>query len=140
MQNKMEGQSSRIEQAWDRFSELEDEKVSKGKTKEHLVKQLKTCEKKTHDLTDSIKRPNLIIMGIEEREEVQVKLMCKTFNKIITEPAPRWRLEGGSRKRASYTEILELCRRHTLQAKPPRRGKTLTPPQLQPVQRISTSR
>jgi hypothetical protein len=30
---------------------------------------------------------------------------------------PRWRLEGGSRKRASYSEILERHWRHTLQAK-----------------------
>jgi hypothetical protein len=52
---------------------------------------------------------------------------------------PRWWLEGGSRKRASYSEILERCWRHTLQAKPPRRGKTLTPPHLQPAQSISTS-
>jgi hypothetical protein len=34
MQNKMEGQSSRIEQAEDRISELKDEMVIKGKTKE----------------------------------------------------------------------------------------------------------
>jgi hypothetical protein len=40
---------------------------------------------------------------------------------------PRWRLEGGSRKCAYYSEILEKCWRHTLQARPPRRGKTLTP-------------
>jgi hypothetical protein len=46
MQNKMEGQSSRLEQAEDRISELKDEVVIKGKTKEQLVKQLKTCEKK----------------------------------------------------------------------------------------------
>jgi hypothetical protein len=51
----------------------------------------------------------------------------------------RWQLEGGSRKHASYSEILERCWRHILQAKPLRRGKTLTPPHLQPVQRISTS-
>jgi hypothetical protein len=31
MQNKMEGQSSRIEQAEDRISELEEEMVIKGK-------------------------------------------------------------------------------------------------------------
>jgi hypothetical protein len=42
MQKKMEGQSSRLEQAEDRISELEDEMVIKGKTKELLVKQLKT--------------------------------------------------------------------------------------------------
>jgi hypothetical protein len=44
MQNKMEGRSSRTEQAEDRISELEDEMVIKGKTEELLVKQLKTCE------------------------------------------------------------------------------------------------
>jgi chromosome segregation ATPase len=70
MQNKMESQSSRREQAEDRISELIDEMVIKGKTKELLVKQLKTCEKKMQELTDSIKRPNLRIMGIEEGEEV----------------------------------------------------------------------
>jgi hypothetical protein len=42
--------------------------VTNGKTKELLVKQLRTHEKKMHELTDSIKRPNLTIMGIEEGE------------------------------------------------------------------------
>jgi hypothetical protein len=45
----------------------------KGKTEELLVKQLNTCEKKMQELTDSIKRPNLRIMGIEEEEEVKQK-------------------------------------------------------------------
>jgi hypothetical protein len=44
--------------------------VIKGKTEELLVKQLKMCEKKMQELTDSIKRPNLRITGIEEGEEV----------------------------------------------------------------------
>jgi hypothetical protein len=44
----------------------------KGKTEELLVKQLKTCERNMQELTDSIKRPNLRIMGIEE-EEVKAK-------------------------------------------------------------------
>jgi ADP-dependent phosphofructokinase/glucokinase len=55
IQNKMEGYSSRIEQKEDRISELEDEMAIKGKTEELLVKQLKTCEKKMQELTDSIK-------------------------------------------------------------------------------------
>jgi Mg2+ and Co2+ transporter CorA len=66
LQNKTEGQSSRIEQTEDRISEVEDEMVIKGKTEEQLIKQVKTCEKKTQELTNSIKRPNLRIMGIEE--------------------------------------------------------------------------
>jgi hypothetical protein len=62
--------------------------ATKGKTEELLVKQLKTCEKKMQELTDSIKRANLRIMGIEEGEEVQAKGTCNIFNKIITENFP----------------------------------------------------
>jgi hypothetical protein len=62
--------------------------VSKGKTEELLVEQLKTCEKKVKELTNSIKRPNLRIMGFEEGEEVQAKGMHNIFNKIITENFP----------------------------------------------------
>jgi hypothetical protein len=40
------------------------------------------------ELTDSIKRPNLRIMGTEEGEEVQAQEMCNIFNKIITENFP----------------------------------------------------
>jgi predicted nuclease with TOPRIM domain len=66
LKNKMEGQSSRIEQTEDRISELKDEMIIKGKTEELLVKHLKTCEKKMQELTNSIKIPNLRIMGIEK--------------------------------------------------------------------------
>jgi esterase/lipase len=82
IQNKTEGHSNRLEQEEDRISELEDEMVIKGKTKELLVKQLKNREKKMQELTDSIKRPNLRIMGTEG-EEVQAKGMHNIFNKII---------------------------------------------------------
>jgi archaeosine-15-forming tRNA-guanine transglycosylase len=60
----------------------------KGKTEKLLIKQLKTCEKKMQELTDSIKRPNLRIMGIEEGEEVRAKGMHNVFNKIITDNFP----------------------------------------------------
>jgi hypothetical protein len=39
-------------------------------------------------LTDSIKRPNLKVMGIEEGEEVQEKGMHNTVNKRIKENFP----------------------------------------------------
>jgi hypothetical protein len=61
----MEGHSSRTEKTEDRISELEDKMVINGKTEELLIKQLKTCERNMQELTDSIKRPNLEIMGIE---------------------------------------------------------------------------
>jgi hypothetical protein len=88
MQNKMEGQFSRIEQTEHRISEFEDEMVIKGKTEELLIKQLKIFKKKMQGLTDSIKRLNMRIMGIEEGEEVQAKGMCNIFNKIIRENFP----------------------------------------------------
>jgi chromosome segregation ATPase len=88
IQNKMEGHSSRLEQAKDRISELKDEMVIKGKTEQLLVRQLKTCERNMQKLTDSIKRPKLRIVGIEEGEEVQAKRICNIFNKIITENFP----------------------------------------------------
>jgi chromosome segregation ATPase len=80
MQNKMEGYSNRLEQAKDRISEFKDEMVIKGKTEELLVRKLKTCEKNMQEFNDSIKRPNLRIMGIEE-EEVQTKGICSYSTK-----------------------------------------------------------
>jgi archaeosine-15-forming tRNA-guanine transglycosylase len=61
---------------------------NKGKAEELLVKQFKTCERNMEKLADSIKRPNLRIMDIEEGEEVQAKGVRNIFNKIITENFP----------------------------------------------------
>jgi hypothetical protein len=73
--------------------------VVKGKTKELLVK---TCEKKMEELTYTIKRPNLRIMGIEE-EEVQEKGMHNIFNKIIIENFPNL-------EKTVPTQVLEASR------------------------------
>jgi hypothetical protein len=72
----------------DRISELKDKIEIKEKTEELLVKQLKSCERNMQELSDSIKRPNLRIMGIEEGEKLQAKGICNIFNKIITENLP----------------------------------------------------
>jgi hypothetical protein len=45
IQNTMEGHSSRLKQAEDRISELEDEMEIKGKTEELLVRQLKSSKR-----------------------------------------------------------------------------------------------
>jgi predicted nuclease with TOPRIM domain len=84
----MEGHSSRLKQLKDRTSELEDKMEIQGKTEELLVKQLTTCERNMQELNDSIKRPNLRIMGIEEGEELQAKGIYTIFNTIITENFP----------------------------------------------------
>jgi septal ring factor EnvC (AmiA/AmiB activator) len=76
----MEVHYNRLEQAEDKISKHEDEVEIEGKTEDLLVKQLKTCERNMQELTNSIKRPNLRIMGIEE-EEVQAKGIHIVFNK-----------------------------------------------------------
>jgi chromosome segregation ATPase len=69
----------------DRISELKDKIEIKEKIEEKLVKQLKSCLRNMEELTTSIKRPNLRIMGIEEGEEVQEKRIYNMFNKMVTE-------------------------------------------------------
>jgi chromosome segregation ATPase len=83
----VEDHCSKLEQVKDRVSELKDKIQIKEKTEEILVKQLKSCERNMQELSDSIKRPNLRIMGIE-KEEVQTKGICNIFNKIKTENFP----------------------------------------------------
>jgi septal ring factor EnvC (AmiA/AmiB activator) len=61
----VEGHSNRLEQVQDRISEVEDKLESKEKAEEILVKQLKSCGRNVQELSDSIKRTNLRIMGIE---------------------------------------------------------------------------
>jgi chromosome segregation ATPase len=71
-----------------RISELEDKIEIKEKTEEMLVKQLKICERNMQELTNSIKRLNQRIMGIEEGEEIQAKGIQNIFNTLITENFP----------------------------------------------------
>jgi chromosome segregation ATPase len=72
-QNTVEGHFSRLEQVEDRISELEDEMEIKGKTEELLVKKLKSCKRNMQELTDTIKRPNMRIMGIEKEKSSKEK-------------------------------------------------------------------
>jgi chromosome segregation ATPase len=69
----MESHLSRLEQAEDRVSELKYEVEIEGKTKELLVKQLKTYERNMQELTDSIKRPNLRIMVLKKEKRCKPK-------------------------------------------------------------------
>jgi hypothetical protein len=65
----------------------------KKKTKEYLNKRLKSCERNMQELSDSIKRSNLRIMGIKEGEEIEAKGIHKIFNKIMAENFPNLKKE-----------------------------------------------
>jgi hypothetical protein len=71
----------------DRISGLKDKIEIKEKTEEILVKQLQSCGRNMQEFSDSIKRPNLRIIDIEE-EKVKVKGICNIFNQITTENFP----------------------------------------------------
>jgi chromosome segregation ATPase len=77
----MEDHSSRLEQVEDRISGLEDKIDIKEKVEELLGKKLKSCERNMQELSSSIKRLNLKIMGLKEGAEVQTKGICNIFNK-----------------------------------------------------------
>jgi L-lactate utilization protein LutC len=81
----VEGNYSRLEQVEDRISELEDEIEIKEKKRRNLSERIQEfCREYGHKYIDSIKRPNMRIMGIED-EEVHTTGVCNIFNKIITE-------------------------------------------------------
>jgi chromosome segregation ATPase len=52
----------------DRISKLKNKIGSKEKTEEFLDKRLKSCERNMQEISNSIKRPNLRIMGLEESQ------------------------------------------------------------------------
>jgi septal ring factor EnvC (AmiA/AmiB activator) len=114
IRNTMEGHSSRPEQGKDRLSGLEDKIDVKEKTEKLLVKQLKSCEGNMQELGNSIKRPNLRIMGIEE-EEVQTKGIHNVVNKIVTENFPHLKkdlpiqVQESSRIPKTLDQVEPLC-------------------------------
>jgi glucose-6-phosphate 1-dehydrogenase len=79
----VEGCSSRVEKWKTEPQSLKIKKKLKKK-QEILVKQFKSCERNMHELSNSNKRPNLRIMGIEDAEGVQVNGIHNIINKIVT--------------------------------------------------------
>jgi hypothetical protein len=75
------GQHSIQEQVEDRISELEDKIEIKEQTEEILAKQHKNYERNMQELSESIKKANLKIIGIKQREEVQANEISDIFNK-----------------------------------------------------------
>jgi hypothetical protein len=54
------------------------------------------------ELTDSIKRPNMRIMGSEEGEDVQAKGICNIFKKTITENFPNLEKDNPIQTQEAY--------------------------------------
>jgi hypothetical protein len=71
----------------DKISGFEAKTDSKLKT-ELLLKKLKSYERNIQELSKSIKRPNLRIIGIKEGKEVEAKGIHNIFNKIMGKNFP----------------------------------------------------
>jgi hypothetical protein len=72
--NLTERHSSRMEQAEGRISRFKHKIYIKEKNR-HIHRQMnKSWKKNMQELCNSIKRPNLPVLGIKEGEEVQVKV------------------------------------------------------------------
>ena len=69
IKNTLEGINSRISEAKEQISELEDKMVEITSEEENKIKQMKRTEDSLRDLWDNIKCINIRIIGVPEEEE-----------------------------------------------------------------------
>jgi chromosome segregation ATPase len=79
----VENHSSTLEQVEDRISGLQDKIDINENTEVFLDKRLKSHKRNMQERCNSIKKPNLQIMDIEEEEKMKAKGICTIFKKIF---------------------------------------------------------
>ena len=87
MKTTLEGINSRISEAEERISDLEDRMVEFTAAEQNKEKRMKRNEDSLRDLWDNIKHNNIHIIGVSEREE-RDKRPQKIFEEIIVENFP----------------------------------------------------
>ena len=87
IKNSLEAANSRIQEAEERISKVEDRLVEIMDVEQKREKSLKTNEESLRELWDNVKRTNIHIIGVPEREERE-KGTEKIFQEIITENIP----------------------------------------------------
>jgi hypothetical protein len=91
MKNTLERINSRIPEAEEWISELEDQTVEITSEEKNKVKRLKRNEDSVRDLWDHIKHTNIPTTGFPEEEEN--KWYEKVFEEIIVENFPNMKKE-----------------------------------------------
>ena len=84
IKNSLEGNNSRITEAEERISDLEDKIVGITTAEHNKEKRMKRIEDSIRDLWDNVKCTNIQIIGAREEEEKQ-KGTEKIFEEIIIE-------------------------------------------------------
>ena len=90
IKNSLEGINSRITEAEERISDLEEKTVEITTAEQNKEKRMKRIEDKLRDLCDNIKRTNIQIIGVPEEEEKGTE---KIFEEIIVENFPNMEKE-----------------------------------------------
>ena len=87
IKNTLDGINSRITEAEERISDLEDKMVEITTTEQNKETRMKRTEDSLRDLWDNIKCTNIRIIGVPEEEEKK-KGTKKIFEEIIVENFP----------------------------------------------------
>ena len=104
IKNSLEGINSRITEAEEHISDLEDKRVEITTTEQNKEKRMKRIEDSLTDLWDNIKHTNIQITGIPEEEEKK-KGAEKIFEEIIVKNFPNMGKEiiKSRKRRQSHT-------------------------------------
>ena len=87
IKNSLEGSNSRITEAEEQPSDLEDKIVEITTAEQNKEKRMKRIEDSLRDLRDNITHNNIRIIGVSEEEEKK-KRTEKIFEEIIVENFP----------------------------------------------------
>ena len=88
IKNTLEGTNSRITEAKDGISKVEDRMVEINESERKKEKRIKRNEDNLRDLWDNVKCPNIQIIGVPE-EEHKKKDHEKILEEIIVENFPK---------------------------------------------------
>ncbi|KAL6079788.1 hypothetical protein STEG23_023429 [Scotinomys teguina] len=95
--------TNRIQEMEDRISNVEDTIEEIDSTVKENTKTKKAIKQNVQEIWDTMKGPNIRIIGIEEGEEYQLKGTENIFNKIIEENFPNLKRNHPSR----YKKLIE---------------------------------
>ena len=87
IKNSLEAANSRIQEAEEGISEVEDRLVEIMDAEQKREKRLKTNEESLRELWDNVKHTNILIIGVPEGEERE-KETEEIFQEIIAENFP----------------------------------------------------
>jgi hypothetical protein len=80
--------NNRIQEMEERISGAEDSIENMGTTIKDDAKCKKILTQNIQEIQDTMRRPNLGIIGVDEKEDFQLKRPVNTFSKIIEENFP----------------------------------------------------